>query len=445
MKIIGRSLEKLDGRLGTFSIEVFANLLKPQWISGALEATGRSSERIRKLPAPFVVWLVIAMGLFRSLSIKNVLSRLGEIPGHGSLWKRKKPESTSVADARNRVGFSPLRMLMYRLREWILERYRNAMTWQGRVVCALDGSTFMTPDSPQNVRRFGLPGSNRGRAAFPQMRALFLVSAHLHFVLDAVFGPYRRSELALFFRVLPSIPIGAILLMDRNFDAWIAWTSVVGEGSDVIVRAKRRRRGRLVQILGRGDHLIDVFTPKRELRDNPDLPKSFLMREISVRIRGRNYLFLTSLLDVDLYPAKELIQLYAQRWEEEITLDEIKTHQCGATTVNRPVIFRSKTTRRVLQEAFGLVIAYNLVRCHLADAAAQAQVPAVRISFVDCLERIRDACLLMAAAPTGQLPDIYRDLLISMAQCRLSPRRDRRNPRAVCVKMSAYPLKKKSA
>lgn len=445
MKIIGRSLDKLDGRLETFSIEVFGEILKATWIGDVLKASDRSSKRTRKLPASFVVWLIIAMGLFRSRSIQNIVSRLGDIPGLGSLWKVKKPESTSVTDARDRVGFGPLRMLMYRLREWILDRHRKSMTWKGRLVCALDGSTFMVPDSPQNKRRFGLPGSNRGRTAFPQMRALFLVSAHLHFVLDAVFGPYRRSELALFFRMLPSIPVGAVLLMDRNFDAWLVWASVVGAGSDVLVRAKRRRKGRLVRVLGRCDRLIDVYATPSARRENPGLPKSFLMREISVRIRGRNYLFLTSLLDADRYPAKELVQLYAQRWEEEISLDEIKTHQCGATTVNRPVIFRSKTSRRVLQEAFGLVMAYNLVRCLMTEAAAQAEVPAVQISFVDCLERIRDACLLMAAAPTGQLPDIHRDLLTSMAQCRLTPRRDRRNPRAVCVKMSAYPLKRKSA
>jgi hypothetical protein len=61
-------------------------------------------------------------------------------------------------------------------------------------------------------------------------------------------------------------------------------------------------------------------------------------------------------------------------------------------------------TRRVLQEAYGLVLAYNLIRCLMTEAAIKAGVCPLRISFVDSLERIRSAALLMAAAPTVMLP-----------------------------------------
>lgn len=112
--------------------------------------------------------------------------------------------------------------------------------------------------------------------------------------------------------------------------------------------------------------------------------------------------------------------------------------------MNRPVIFRSKTSRRVLQEAYGLVLAYNLVRSLMTEAALEHQVPPLRISFIDSLERIRSAALLMAAAPTLRLPTIFADLIQSISLC-LVPQRHRENPRAVCVKMSKYPLKKKRA
>ena len=79
MSIIGRSLEKLDGRLNAFTLEVFAKILTKTLITEALKICGRSSRRVRKLPDVFVVWLVIAMGLFRGRSIQNVLSR---IEGH---------------------------------------------------------------------------------------------------------------------------------------------------------------------------------------------------------------------------------------------------------------------------------------------------------------------------------------------------------------------------
>lgn len=80
----------------------------------------------------------------------------------------------------------------------------------------------------------------------------------------------------------------------------------------------------------------------------------------------------------------------------------------------------------------------------MTEAALKHQVLPLRISFVDSLERIRSAALLMAAAPTLRLPTIFDDLLHSISFC-LVPHRRRENPRAVCVKMSAYPLKKKAS
>lgn len=446
---IGRSFEKLEEWLGSFSIEVFGSILKPAWITEALEASGRNTQRIRKLTAPLTVWLVIAMGVFRKLSIQNVLARLGTIPGVGSLWENGEvPRSASDVEARDRIGLGPLRYLVEKFRAWILATYREGMTWRGHLLLALDGTTFKVPDSEQNRRRFGLPGSSRGkRAAFPQMRAVFLVSTKLRFVLSALFAPYRRSEIALAFRMLSAIPEGALVLMDRYFEAWTLFCGIRKPGNHFLIRTRigeTGRRGTVLGILGRGDRLVEFKMPRYLRRRNPDLPHAMVLREIQVRIRGEHFRFLTSLLEPGMYSAKELVALYLERWEEEISFDEIKTHQCAATTVNRPVIFRCMTTRRVLQEAYGLVLAYNLVRVLMAQAADQAGVPAIRISFIDSLERIRDAALLMAAAPTPALPRIFRDLILSISRCVLPERRDRSNPREVCIKMSGYKKKWKS-
>ena len=98
----------------------------------------------------------------------------------------------------------------------------------------------------------------------------------------------------------------------------------------------------------------------------------------------------------------------------------------------------------MLQEAYGLVLAYNLVRALMTQAAVKHQAAPLRISFIDSLERIREAALLMAAAPTRLLPQIFEDLLGSIARC-LVPKRRRENPRVVCVKMSSYRRKAKVA
>ena len=134
--------------------------------------------------------------------------------------------------------------------------------------------------------------------------------------------------------------------------------------------------------------------------------------------------------------------LYLERWEIENSIDEVKTHQVEATTVNRPVIFRSKSPERVLQEAHGLIIAYNLIHALIAEGAERAGVEPVRISFVSALARVREAIPRMASAPTRQLPYLYKTLIKRISEAILPARRARSNPRVVKVKMSAYKLKR---
>lgn len=447
MGFIGTSFPKLESWLRSFSVELFAEILKPTWIKDALKAHHRESLRIRKLPAELVVWLSIALGLYRTLSIPNVLSRLGTIFGTGSLWdKGVTPASTAITEARDRVGFGPLRTLFGKLRAHLLELHRGQMLWKGMLLLALDGTTFKVPDSPQNRRRFGLPGSSRGgRSAFPQMRAILLVSPLLRFILAARFGPYRRDELGLADSILPEIPSGTLLLADRRFASWGFLLPLRAQSRHFLVRVPKRYKARRLWALGAGDALVEVKLHGSLRRRCPQYPRKVLVREIHVRIRGVEMRYWTSLLDSHLYPTVDLVTLYARRWEEEIGLDELKIHQSALTTVNRPVLFRSQTSRRVLQEAWGLVIAYNLIRALMARAAQAQAVEAIRLSFVDALERIRQASLLMAAARTADLPRIYAELLESLGRCRLPKRRCRDNPRVVAIKMSKFPKKWKSA
>lgn len=280
MGSIGSAFQKLEGWIESFTVEVFASVLNPRWIEEVLETAGRQTQRERKLPAPFTVWLVIAMAFYRNLSIKNILNRMGNVLGVGSLWDGgEEPTSTSGTEARDRVGFGPLRLLVEKLRAWILERYRETMSWKGMLLVALDGTTFKVPDSDQNRRRFGLPGSSRGRAAFPQMRALFLVSAKLRFILGAVFAPYGRAEIRLALRMLADIPTGALVLLDRNFNAWQFLLGLRDAGQHFLLRAKDNMRGRTLAVLGPGDRLVEMTTPRALRRRLPFMPKTVVVRK----------------------------------------------------------------------------------------------------------------------------------------------------------------------
>jgi hypothetical protein len=153
------------------------------------------------------------------------------------------------------------------------------------------------------------------------MRAVFLISAKLHFILSAAFAPYRRGEIRLAMRLLGAIPQGALVLLDRNFNAWEFLLGIRYSASHFLIRAKNKMKGSILATLGEGDCLVEMKIPRALRRRFCDLPKTVVLRELTARIKGKSYRFFTTLLEPTTYTARELVELYVQRWEEEILLD----------------------------------------------------------------------------------------------------------------------------
>lgn len=110
----------------------------------------------------------------------------------------------------------------------------------------------------------------------------------------------------------------------------MAWQFLQGLRDAVnhfLIRAKRGMVGRVLEILGPGDRLIEMKIPRSLRRKFPSLPKTVIVREISARVKEELFRHFTSLLDPAVYRTVDLVMLYAERWQEETSLDEIKTHQ----------------------------------------------------------------------------------------------------------------------
>ncbi|GAG09075.1 unnamed protein product, partial [marine sediment metagenome] len=122
------------------------------------------------------------------------------------------------------------------------------------------------------------------------------------------------------------------------------------------------------------------------------------------------------------------------RWEDETIIDEIKTHLCDCATVNRPVVFRSKTPDRVVQELWGMLIAYNAVRKTMDEAAQRKELDPRRVSFTSATERVREATYGMMRLPTARLSARYEKMLAAIARVVVPKRPGRRFPRAVKIK-----------
>jgi hypothetical protein len=147
-------------------------------------------------------------------------------------------------------------------------------------------------------------------------------------------------------------------------------------------------RSQWIKWLGKRDQIVEYFKPTIRpqwlgLQDFAALPDSILVRELRYRIarpgyRTREVTLVTTLLDAKRYPAAELAQLYADRWQIETNLRHLKQ-------TLRLDVLRSKSVAGIHKEIHMLAIAYNLVQLVMLEAARQQQVPVERISFIDAL------------------------------------------------------------
>jgi hypothetical protein len=429
------------------SFEIFSETLEPEWITQALAATGSATIRRRKLPAEYVVWLVIGMALLRDRSIREVVRHLDLVLPSGE--RRATVSGSAIAQARNRLGPEPLATLFAQAAAVWGPAAADAERWRGLAVYGVDGTTLRVPDTAENEAAFGrVPTRWESTGGYPVMRVVALMVLRRHVLTGLALGAYRDSELGLAAALWPQLPDASLVVLDRGFAAYALFHQL-GDPARQRHWLSRARTGptalrrRVVQRLGPGDHLVDL-TPNRQarhkVRHGPrDLPLTLRVRTIRCQRRGfRAQTLLTSLLDPVAYPVAEIVALYHERWELELGFDEVKTH-----TLEREEALRSKAPKRVTQEVWGLALGYNLVRLAMARVAERAGVAPTRVSYRHALQFVRLFWLTAWTTSPGTLPRRLEALHHELSLLILPERRpQRRYPRAVKIKMSRYPRKR---
>ena len=407
--------------------------IDPEWIEEALQYAGTASIRRRRLPAEQVLWLVIAMGLYRNTAIERIVDWLSvALPDRRDTLVAK----SAITQARQRLTEEPLAYLFaVTAAEWAT-RSAEAHRWRGLALYGLDGTTMRVADSAENRAEFGGQRSARGESGYPQVRVVAMLALRSHLLSALRFAPYATGETTLARHVWREVPENSLVIIDRNF-------LVKGDLIDLetsgnrhwLSRTKINTKWAIVKKLGRDDYLVEWEV------HGPGLPRTWQMRAIHYKRKGHpRSTILTSLTDAEQYPAKELVELYHERWEAELAYDEIKTHMLA-----RQETIRSRTAEGVRQELWGIGIAYNLVRREMERVAAKADVAPTRISFVGALVVFREAFAWMQGRrlALGTIPKQLQDLESNLKRLILPPRRrERANPRAVKLKMSNYPRKR---
>jgi hypothetical protein len=411
------------------------------WIIQALEATGAATVRRRRLPAEQVIWLVIGMALMRNRSIHDTVSKLDlALPSD----KGPTVAPSAVAQARARVGAAPLEALFMLCALHWAKQSADAQRWHGLSVLGIDGSTLRVSDSPENRKYFGVTNGPRGEGAYPLVRVVTLMVLRSHLLVAARFGSHTISETEYAEDLWREVPDESVTAVDRGFLSALSLIRLnqSGKNRHWVTRAKKNLNLRRFKRLGRNDWMVEMNVSAAARKKDDSLPSTWVARAVRYHRKGfRPSLLLTSLVDAEAYPAEDLALLYHERWELELGFDEIKTE-----LLDREETIRSRKPEMVKQEVWGVLLAYNLVRLEMERIANYAGVPPTRVSFVGAYRLICDEWLWCAIGTPGSIPQKLQRLREHLVGLILPPRRGERSyPRAVKIKMTGYPRRRRSS
>jgi hypothetical protein len=364
----------------------------------------------------------------------------------------KDVTGSGYCEARARLPLAALESLLTRATTKMAECVCDTGRWLGHRLFIIDGSSFSMPDTPELRSHFGQSGQQAAGCGFPTAHWLALVHFGSGLFQRVIAGPLRTHDLSGAARLHPELAAGDVLLGDRAFCSFTHLALLVGQGIEAVVRAHQRLlvnfrpgrrfavphhgknenkkglpRSRWIKRLGARDQLVEWFRPVAvpdwmSAESFAALPATLRVRELEYTLarpgfRVRQVTLVTTLLDSQVYTKQHLAEVYGLRWTIETNFDHLKT------TMNMNVL-RCHSVEGVIKELMMFLLAYNLVRMTMREAARRQGVPIERISFVDALR-------WLATARVGDpLPDLVVNPL----------RPGRLEPRAVKRRPKQYPL-----
>jgi hypothetical protein len=308
----------------------------------------------------------------------------------------------------------------------------------------VDGSSTITPDTPQLLKNFGHPTGQKPGCGLPVARLLGLMNAFSGLIMEVLCFPLFTHDMSRVWKLHPLLGSGDLLVGDRGFCSFAHLSMLFSRGVAglfrihqrhiVSFRPHRKSRGKagrgkprshFVKRLGKWDQIVRWRKPKERpqwmsRRQYAALPATLSVRELRFVLprkgqRTRVVTIATTLLDSKLYPKDKIAALYGVRWQIETHFAELKT-----TLKMRKV--KSKTVAGVQKELAIYCLVYNLIHAVMLKAAARQKVTPDRISFIDTLR------WLLSAEPGEELPDLVVNPL----------RPDRHEPRTLKDRPATY-------
>lgn len=410
----------------------FAGLLNKERIAAAIRQSGGWFQGW-VYSGPITVWVFLSQCLSANHSCREAVARL-------IAWRVKTGMSACSADtsaycsARDQLPEAACRDLALGVGRELHQQASGAWLWKARRVIIGDGSTFTMADSDANQNEYPQLSTQKPGCGFPIMRALVLFSLAVGSVIDIAISRYtgkQTGENSLLRTLHDTLQNGDVLVLDRYFSGWFDICMLKLRGVDVVVRKHQLRATdfRKGKRLGKDDHLVIWRKPARpEWMDSEtynSLPETIQLREIRVQVkrpgfRTKSFVVVTTLCDAKEYTHDDLATVYRRRWYAELNLRSLKI-------VMQMDHLRCREPHRVRNEIYMHLLAYNLIRKVMAEAAMKAGVSPNEISFQGAVQTLNQ--FLPTLADAVSLDHWYDSLLKAIATHIVGKRPDRIEPR----------------
>ncbi len=435
----GAALEEIREKLRSTTLNSVREVLPDRAIDAACRAAGHQW-RERVLPPVVTVLHMIVAAIWPEESFAAswqviwdaMVSRLPGVAG-------RSPGSGSVSKARARLPLGFWERLFAWLSAEAQELSAHFDSWRGHRVVLLDGTCVSMPDEAQLFEAFGRCNTNKGPARYPLARVVTLALANTMTVLGYAVGAYRQDETTLSLPLLEMLRKGDLLVADRHFAGANLYHKYRSFGLEFLTRVHQRlkiSRVKRIHSYSAGDFIAELKIDKLYRKQDAALARTVRVRliEIVIRSRGKRQVtwLVTSLLDAQRYPATEIAALYGRRWRIETLLREVKVNLSAD-------VLRSKTAEGIRKEIAARLIAVNIVRMIILQAAVEHNVDPLRISFTHATRAILAFAPALATEPFWKLPAIYKAMLAEIAAHLVPQRAGRNEPRAVRREQKHYP------
>ena len=411
------------------------NLLTSDLLFDRLE-TLLPDHRERLFPPTETLAMFIAQAMSADRSCQNIVNQAAV----QRLVSGLPPCSTHTGGycrARQRLPLELVAELSRYLGKQIDQKAPSQWRWKGRRVRLVDGTTVTMPDTRENQATYPQQRGQKPGLGFPICRIVGVTCLSSGALLNAAIGRFNGKggdEQTLLRSIQETFEAGDIVMADAFFATYFFIAKMLANGVDVLMEQHGSRRRstdfRRGQQLGQRDHLIVLEKPKSKPywmseEEYRSAPESLTVREF----KAGKKIMVTTMTCAKTARKAELKSLYFQRWGVELDIRDIK-ETMGMN------ILSCKTPEMILKEIWTHLLAYNLIRLMMLEAALVTGIRAREISFKHALQ------LWLIWSQTGSLLDVdqYGVLLFLIAERRVGQRPGRVEPRAVKRRPKAYSL-----